>query len=113
MEASYYSDETYRSVVGRWCSLDRATNRDGIAIDRMLSRHRGFRALRRFRRKLPKVVEHELLCVTTDQHLPCHRATCWISCRPVLSWTNQYITTLIEHDDRAIKRSYHPMLGFA
>jgi putative transposase len=38
--ASWYLDETYVKVAGRWCYLYRAIDRDGSLIDSMLSEHR-------------------------------------------------------------------------
>jgi putative transposase len=37
---SWYVDETYLKVRGRWCYLYRAVDRDGNLIDAMLSEHR-------------------------------------------------------------------------
>ena len=37
---SWYIDETYVKVAGRWCSLYRAIDRDGALLDSMLSEHR-------------------------------------------------------------------------
>ena len=36
---SWYLDETYVKVSGRWCYLYRAIDRDGDLLDSMLSRH--------------------------------------------------------------------------
>jgi putative transposase len=38
--ASWYLDETYVKVAGRWCYLYRAIDRDGNLLDSMLSEHR-------------------------------------------------------------------------
>jgi putative transposase len=37
---SWYSDETYLKVSGKWCYLYRAIDRDGNLVDSMLSEHR-------------------------------------------------------------------------
>ena len=56
---SWYVDETYIKVSGRWCYLYRAIDRDGNLLDSMLSEHRdraavGFStAYPRFRRDRP------------------------------------------------------------
>ena len=39
-DASWYLDEPYVKVAGRWCYLYRAVDRDGSLIDSMLSEHR-------------------------------------------------------------------------
>ncbi len=49
---SWYLDETYVRVAGRWCYLYRAIDRDGELLDSMLSEHRDKHAARRFLRLL-------------------------------------------------------------
>jgi putative transposase len=44
---SWYLDETYVKVSGRWCYLYRALDREGVLIDSMLSEHRDRHAARR------------------------------------------------------------------
>src|SRR4051794_35786313 len=45
---SWYADETYVKVNGKWCYLYRAIDRDGNLIDSMLSEHRDMEAAKRF-----------------------------------------------------------------
>ena len=52
---SWYLDETYVKVAGRWCYLYRAIDRDGDLLDSMLSEHRDKHAARRFLRRLIEV----------------------------------------------------------
>ncbi len=66
--ASWYLDETYVKVAGRWCYLYRAIDRDGLLIDSMLSEHRDKHAARRFLRRLIEVSGRKPARVTTDQH---------------------------------------------
>ncbi len=49
---SWYLDETYIKVGGRWCYLYRAIDRAGNLLDSMLSEHRDRQAARRFLRRL-------------------------------------------------------------
>ncbi|NQW16460.1 MAG: IS6 family transposase, partial [Chloroflexi bacterium] len=49
---SWYLDETYINVCGRWRYLYRAIDRDGNLLDSMLSEHRDKHAARRFLRRL-------------------------------------------------------------
>ena len=65
---SWYIDETYVKVAGRWCYLYRAIDRDGQLIDSMLSKQRDKHAARRFLRRLVEVAEGRPLRVTTDHH---------------------------------------------
>ncbi len=65
---SWYIDETYVKVAGRWCYLYRAIDRDGALIDSMLSEHRDRSAARRFLRRLVEVTGGRPERVTTDKH---------------------------------------------
>lgn len=49
---SWYVDETYIKVSGRWCYLYWAIDRDGNLLDSMLSEHRDRETSRRFLRRL-------------------------------------------------------------
>ena len=109
---SWYLDETYVKVAGRWCYLYRAIDRDGALIDSMLSEHRDKHAARRCLRRLVEVAGHKPLRVTTDAHPPYRRAIRWILGRKVLHRCNRYLNNLTEQSHRAIKQRYYPMLGF-
>ena len=109
---SWYLDETYVKVAGRWCYLYRAIDRDGELLDSMLSQHRNKHAARRFLRRLVEVAERKPLRVTTDKHPAYRRAIRWILGRKVLHRTNQYLKNYTEQSHRAVKQRYYPMLGF-
>jgi transposase-like protein len=53
---SWYADETYLKVYGRWCYLYRAIDRDGNLIDTMLSATRDTKAAQRFFRSARSIV---------------------------------------------------------
>ena len=72
---SWYIDETYVKVSGRWCYLYRAIDHDGELIDSMLSEHRDKHAARRFLRRLVEVADRKPLRVTTDHHPAYRKAT--------------------------------------
>ncbi len=109
---SWYLDETYVKVGGRWCYLYRAIDRDGALIDSMLSEHRDKHAARRFLRRLVEVAGSRPLRVTTDAHPPYRRAIRWILGRKVRHRCSQYLNNLTEQSHRAVKQRYYPMLGF-
>ncbi len=109
---SWYVDETYVKVAGRWCYLYRAIDRDGQLIDSMLSEHRDKHAARRFLRQLVDAAGAKPLRVTTDQHPAYRRAIRWILGRKVLHRTTRYLNTYTEQSHRAVKQRYYPMLGF-
>ena len=109
---SWYLDETYVKVAGRWCYLYRAIDRDGALIDSMLSEHRDKHAARRFLRRLVDVAGRKPQRVTTDKHPPYRRAIRWILGRRVLHRANPYLNNLTEQDHRGVKQRYYPMLGF-
>ena len=109
---SWYLDETYVKVSGRWCYLYRAIDRDGNLLDSMLSEHRDKHAARRFLRRLLKIAGDRPLRLTTDKHPAYTRAIRWIIGRKALHRHNQYLNNRIEQDHRHIKQRYYPMLGF-
>jgi transposase-like protein len=47
-QRSWFVDETYLKVRGRWCYLYRAIDRDGDLVDTMLSEHRDMAAAKGF-----------------------------------------------------------------
>ena len=109
---SWYLDETYVKVAGRWCYLYRAIDRDGQLIDSMLSEHRDKHAARRFLRRLIEVAERRPARVTTDLHPAYPRAIRWIIGRRAKHRTTQYLNNYTEQSHRAVKQRYYAMLGF-
>jgi putative transposase len=50
---SWYVDETYLKVDGRWCYVYRAIDRSGALVDVLFSEHRDMKAARAFFRRQP------------------------------------------------------------
>ncbi len=111
--SSWYLDETYIKVGGRWRYLYRAIDRDGNLLDSMLSEHRDKHAARRFLRRLLDNAGQKPLRMTTDKHPAYTKAIRWIVGRKVLHRQNQYLNNRMEKNHRPIKQRYYPMLGFA
>ncbi len=109
---SWYFDETYIKVSGRWCYLYRAIDREGNLLDSMLGEKRDKYAARRFLRRLLENADQRPLRLTTDKHPAYTKAIRWIVGRKVLHRHNQYLNNRMEQDQRHIKQRYHPMLGF-
>ena len=109
---SWYLDETYIKVSGRWCYLYRAIDRDGNLLDSMLSEHRDRDAARRFLRRLIDAQVRKPLRLTTDKHPAYTKAIRWIVGRKALHRTNQYLNNRMEQHHRPIKQRYYPVLGF-
>jgi transposase-like protein len=65
---SWYVDETYSKVRGRWCYLYRAVDRDGNLIDAMLSVYRDMGAAKAFFRSAKATMGFKPDRVTTDGH---------------------------------------------
>ncbi len=65
---SWYVDETYVKVNGKWCYLYRAVDRDGNLVDSMLSKRRDMVAAKRFFKgaKAKDVVGHAPQRVTPN-----------------------------------------------
>jgi transposase-like protein len=52
---SWYVDETYVNVKGKWCDLYRAIDRDGNLVDSMVSEKRDMEAAQRFDLRKPSM----------------------------------------------------------
>jgi putative transposase len=109
---SWYVDETYLRVSGKWCYLYRAVDRDGHLVDSMLSKRRDMVAAKRFFKGAKEVVGHAPERVTTDGHIAYSRAIRRILGRKVVHRTSRYLNNRLEQDHRGIKQRYYPMRGF-
>jgi putative transposase len=109
---SWYVDETYVKVHGRWCDLYRAMDRDGNLVDSLLSETRDLRAARRFFGGARAVVGHPPDRVTTDGHHAYPRAIRRTLGRNVGHRRNRYLNNRLEQDHRGIKQRYYPLRGF-
>ena len=109
---SWYVDETYIKVHGRWCYLYRAIDRDGHLVDSLLSETRDLKAAQRFFRRARAVVGHAPDRVTTDGHDAYPRAIRGTLGRKVIHRRNRYLNNRLEQDHRGVKQRYYPMRGF-
>ena len=109
---SWYADETYLKVHGRWCYLYRAIDRDGNLIDTMLSATRDMKAARRFFRSARSVAGFVPDRVTTDGHNSYPRAIRSKLGRNVRHRTSVYLNNRLEQDHRGIKGHIRCMRGF-
>jgi putative transposase len=109
---SWYVDETYLKVHGRWCYLYRAIDRDGNLIDTMLSATRDMRAAKRFFRSARSVAGFVPDRVTTDGHNSYRRAIRSTLGRNVHHRTSVYLNNRLEQDHRGIKGRIRCMRGF-
>jgi transposase-like protein len=109
---SWYTDETYLKVQGRWCYLYRAIDRDGNLIETMLSATRDMKAAQRFFRSAQSVVGFVPDRVTTDGHNSYPRAIRSTLGRNVRHRTSVYLNNRLEQDHRGIKGRIQCMRGF-
>src|SRR5882757_3150157 len=109
---SWYADETYIKVHGRWCYLCRAISRSGALVDVMLSEKRDMEAAKRFFRSARAVTGVTPSRVTTDGHDSYPRAIREQVGEMVRHRTSRYLNNRIEQDHRGIKSRYRPMKGF-
>jgi putative transposase len=109
---SWYVDETYVKVQGRWCYLYRAIDTSGALVDVRLSETRDMAAARAFFRSAKTVTGITPARVTTDGHDSYPKAIRTELGEEVRHRTNRYLNNRIEQDHRGIKRRYQPMLGF-
>ena len=109
---SWYTDETYLKIQGRWCYLYRAIDRDGNLIDTMLSATRDMRAAKRFLRSARSVAGLVPDRVTTDGHNSYPHAIRSTLGRDVRHRTSVYLNNRLEQDHRGIKGRIRCMRGF-
>jgi transposase-like protein len=109
---SWYVDETYIKVRGKWCYLYRAIDHDGNLVDSRLSEKRDMDAAQTFFKQALAVVSHAPASVTTDGHRSYPRAVREILGDEVIHRTNVYLNNRIEQAHRGIKQRYYPMCGF-
>ncbi len=109
---SWYVDETYVKVAGRWCYLYRAIDRDGNLVDCLLSQKRDQQAAKRFFQGAVEVVGHKPDRVTTDGYDIYPRAVAEELGEEVHHRTNKYLNNRLEQDHRGIKQRYYSMRGF-
>ena len=109
---SWYVDQTYVKVNGRWCYLYRAIDRFGALVDVRLSETRDMEAAKAFFRSAKAVTGVTPARVTTDGHDSYPRAIRTELNEGVQHRTNQYLNNRIEQDHRGIKGRYRPMRGF-
>src|SRR5579859_4189727 len=109
---SWYADETYIKVHGRWCYLYRAIDRSGALVDVRLSETRDMAAAKAFFRSARAVTGIIPARVTTDGHDSYPRAIRTVLGDGVKHRSSQYLNNRIEQDHRGIKSRYGPMRGF-
>jgi len=109
---SWYVDETYLKVHGRWCYLYRAIDRSGALGDVMFSEHRDMAAARAFFLSAKAVTGVTPDRVTTDGHDSYPRAIRTELGQEVRHRTSAYLNNRLEQDHRGIKGRYRPMRGF-
>ena len=109
---SWYVDETYIKIGGRWHFLYRAIDREGNLVDTMLSSTRDLAAAKAFFKQAIQTVGHKPERVTTDGHDAYPRAIRRSVGRKVMHRTSQYLNNRLEQDHRAVKQRYYPMRGF-
>src|ERR1700739_3246321 len=109
---SWYVDETYVKVQGRWCYLYRAIDTSGALVDVRLSETRDMAAAKVFFQSPKTDTGNTPARVTTDGHDSYPRTIRTELGEAVRHRTNQYLNNRIEQDHRGIKGRYQPMRGF-
>ena len=109
---SWYVDETYLKVCGRWCYLYRAIDKAGALVDVLFSEHRDMAAAKAFFRSARTVTGITPDRVTTDGHDSYPRAIRAVLGRAVRHRTSRYLNNRLEQDHRGIKGRYRYMRGF-
>ncbi|MGI4792573.1 MAG: IS6 family transposase [Janthinobacterium lividum] len=110
--ASWFVDETYLKVRGRWTYLYRAIDRDGNLIDAMLSQHRDMKAAKASFRSARATMGFRPGRVTTDGHGSYPRAIRMVLGKIVRHRISAYLNNRLEQDYRGIKGKIRCMRGF-
>ncbi len=106
---SWYVDETYVNVQGRWQYRYRAIDRDGHLVDVCPSDTRDLAAAEAFFRSAWTVIGVTIDCITTDGHDAYPRAIRHVFGERVTHQTNRYLSNHLEQDHRGITQWYRPM----
>ena len=109
---SWFVDETYLKVRGRWAYLYRAIDRNGDLVDAMLSERRDMAAARAFFRSAKAATGLVPDRVTTDGHGSYPRAIRTTLGRRVVHRTSAYKNNGLEQDHRGVKGRTRCMRGF-
>ena len=99
---SWYADETYVKVHGRWCYLYRAIDREGNLIDARQSETRDLEAAKQFFVQALAVIGKPPQRVTTDGHTAYPRAIRETLGKKVLHRCSPYLNSRLEQDHRGI-----------
>jgi transposase-like protein len=109
---SWYCDETYLKVKGRWVYLYRAIDRDGNLVDVLLSETRDRAAAEAFFRSARTVTGQLPDRVATDGHGSYPGAIKAELGEAIPHRTNRYLNNHLEQDHRGIKQRTRPRCGF-
>jgi transposase-like protein len=109
---SWYVDETYLKVDGRWCYVYRAIDSTGALVDVLFSERRDMKAAKAFFRSARAVTGVTPDRVTTDGHDSYPRAIRTELGKGVRHRTSRYLNNRLEQDHRGLKGRYRPMRGF-
>ena len=108
----WHADETYSKVIGRWCYLYRAIDREGTLVDALLSEKRDMAAAQRFFTQALEVAGRAPGQVTTDGHDADPRAIRETLGDAAIHRTSRYKNNRIAQDPRAVTQRYSPLRGF-
>lgn len=115
---TWYVDETYIRVTGRWCYLWRAVDQFEQLIDFRLTARRDAKAARAFLRQARETVRlYQPLTIITDKAPTYVKVIAEINDRigpedAVRHVTRKHLNNRIESDHAAPKRLLRPMRGF-
>ena len=109
---SWYVDETYLKVDGRWRYVYRAIDSAGALVDVLFSERRDMAAAKAFFRSARTVTGIAPDRVTTDGHDSYPRAIRTELGKGVRHRTSRHLNNRLEQDHRGLKGRYRPMLSF-
>src|SRR5262249_20998212 len=110
---SWYADETYVKVHGRWCYLYGAIDRNGNLIHSLLSQTRELEAAKRFFTHALAVEGQPPERVMADGRDAYPRAIRETLGNKVIHRCNRYLNSRLERDHGGVKPRYYPMQGLS
>jgi transposase-like protein len=111
---SWWLDETYVKIKGKWAYLYRAVDKAGQTIDFLLTPHRDRDAAEAFLYKAIRThgLPEKITIDKSGSNTAAIRHYNKLHKTAIVMRHSKYLNNLVEQDHRAVKRLTHPMLGF-
>jgi putative transposase len=110
---TWYVDETYVRIQGKWCYLYRGIDEFGNLLDVRLSEHRDMEAAQAFFKQVSELMAMPPERVVTDGHTSYPRAISEVLGESVQHDVSKSVNNPVEQSHRKLKQRYYPTMGFS